>query len=392
MNRRRILILHPTLDGDGGGDQVAAWTVEALHRDYDVTLMTALPVDFRAVDAFCGTRLAEGDILNPVASPALERILGMVPMRLAMARVAVLHRSGRRLDAENPFDCIVSTFNEMDFGRPGIQYIHYPWELLPRPDWEGRWYSGLPFLNRAYFWAIALLGGISKQGLRANRSLANSRFIADLVEGLLGTPCEVVYPPVPGRYAPLPWGERRNEVLCLGRVSPEKRVEEVIDIVGRVRERGHDLALRIVGLPETPDYVDRIQALATAHDWIRIELDVPRERLLEVAHRARFGIHAMHEEHFGIAVAEMLRAGCVVFAHDSGGPGEILGGQEDLLFSDADDAVYKIVAMLSGERELEAVRSKLASRAAQFSAERFAAAMRAVVDEFVADQAASKDA
>lgn len=32
------------------------------------------------------------------------------------------------------------------------------------------------------------------------------------------------------------------------------------------------------------------------------------------------GLHTMHEEHFGIAVVQLLLAGCCVVAHNSGGP------------------------------------------------------------------------
>ena len=31
--------------------------------------------------------------------------------------------------------------------------------------------------------------------------------------------------------------------------------------------------------------------------------------------RSRYGIQAMENEHFGMATAEMTRAGCLVFAH-----------------------------------------------------------------------------
>jgi len=30
--------------------------------------------------------------------------------------------------------------NEADFGPRGVQYINYPWDLLPRPVLERRWY------------------------------------------------------------------------------------------------------------------------------------------------------------------------------------------------------------------------------------------------------------
>ncbi len=386
MGRPRVLVIHPTLKGDGGADQVAAWTLEALRRDYELTLLTAALVDFGAVDAFCETALTDARIANRVAFPRLQRLLDRVPLRLALVRIALVLREARRLDRRDRFDCIVSTFNEMDFGRPGIQYVHYPWGLLPRPAPERRWYTDLPGMMFLYHWAIRRLGGLSVARIRANQTWANSRFVADLTEAFLNAPCGVLHPPVPGRFDPLPWSERLQEVVCIGRISPEKRVDEVIDILRRVRERGHPLALRIVGLPETPAYVRELQdRISDCADWVEIETVVSRKRLLEVIHRARYGIHAMHEEHFGIAVAEMMRAGCVVFAHASGGPPEILGGLEPLLFEDADDAVDKIDALLTGERALSEVRAALTARADFFSAEHFSSAIREVVARYITE-------
>jgi hypothetical protein len=58
---------------------------------------------------------------------------------------------------------------------------------------------------------------------------------------------------------------------------------------------------------------------------------VTRDELRAAVASHRYGIHAMEEEHFGMGPAEILSAGCLLFAHDSGGPVEILGGEERLL-------------------------------------------------------------
>ena len=64
----------------------------------------------------------------------------------------------------------------------------------------------------------------------------------------------------------------------------------------------------------------------------------------------RYGIHTMENEHFGIGVAEMVRAGCIPFVHDSGGPVEIVGGRSELRFRDAPEgAAAMAVAMRDGD-------------------------------------------
>ena len=57
----------------------------------------------------------------------------------------------------------------------------------------------------------------------------------------------------------------------------------------------------------------------------------------------RYGIHGMREEHFGMAPAEMARAGCIVWVPRGGGQMEIVGREPVLMYDSEDDAVEKIV-------------------------------------------------
>ncbi len=383
MTRRRVLVVQPAIAGSGGGDQVAAWTLQALSELYDVTVLSWQNIDCAVVNQFCGTSLSQQCLSQVRPGHMSMRLVDLVPMRLALLRIALLGRAAKRLDRRLGFDVVISTSNEMNFGRVGVQYIHYPWSFRPRPDPERTWYTELPGALTLYHWLCnALAGGLSGVGMAGNISVANSRFIAEKVETITGRSCRVVFPPTPGHFDPLPWSERNDEMICVGRISGEKRTLEIIDIVDQVRRRGADLRLRVLGLPEVPAYVREVEKRAqNCGDWLRLELEPSRKRLLAVMHKARYGIHAMVEEHFGIAVAEMVRAGCVVFAHASGGPVEILGEDSDLLFRDTGDAVEKIVAVLSSEERRIDVEARLAARRERFGVEDFVRSMQAVVEE-----------
>jgi glycosyltransferase involved in cell wall biosynthesis len=90
----------------------------------------------------------------------------------------------------------------------------------------------------------------------------------------------------------------------------------------------------------------------------------------------------MDGEHFGMAVAEMVSAGCIVFAPKNGGPAEILGGDERLLYSSPQDAAEKIgMTMVSCERQTQ-LRDYLALRSSLFSAQRFVNQIRELVNTF----------
>jgi len=89
----------------------------------------------------------------------------------------------------------------------------------------------------------------------------------------------------------------------------------------------------------------------------------------------------MPDEHFGIAVAEMVRAGCVVFVPATGGPPEIVGPEPALLFASPADAVQKIRAVLADAPLRGRLRAHLETRAPRFGTERFVARLRAIVDD-----------
>ncbi|HEY2992570.1 MAG TPA: hypothetical protein VGM22_07145, partial [Methylomirabilota bacterium] len=94
-------------------------------------------------------------------------------------------------------------------------------------------------------------------------------------------------------------------------------------------------------------------------------------------------IHGMLEEHFGMAPAELVRAGCLVWVHDAGGQVEIVDDPR-LTYGSVEDAVAKIVATIRDPHETATLRKHLAERGAMFSTERFMREVRAAVEEAAA--------
>jgi alpha-1,2-mannosyltransferase len=63
------------------------------------------------------------------------------------------------------------------------------------------------------------------------------------------------------------------------------------------------------------------EALALGlQDSVRFEVNQPYSVLQKYMASALIGLHSMWNEHFGISVVEMMAAGMVVIAHNSGGP------------------------------------------------------------------------
>ena len=377
--KRRVLMAHPFIGNSGGGNVVAAWSLQALREEFHVILATLRPVDCAALNRNFGTSLRESDFDLRIAPASYQMLLRTVPTSGALLEIAVTTRWVRLLARREHPDILLSTNNEMDFGQPGLQYVHFPWAYLPRPDIELRWFHRIPGVLAAYRGTCEWIAGGSVSGRGGNVTLANSRFIAAKVKEFYGTDAGVLYPPVPGSFPDVSWEQRRSAVVAIGRMHHCKRWHLAVEIVDQVRSRGLDIGLTLITQPDSPDYGRRIAELAATRPWLRLLSDLTREQLTEEVARHRYGIHTMEEEHFGIAVAELVRAGCIAFVHDSGGPVEIVGGRSELRFRDVAEGAAAIAAVVTDAALQEVLRVALAAQGKLFSAETYCQSLRAIV-------------
>jgi len=379
---KKVLVVHPRLEAFGGGETVAAWTLEALVGRCELSLLTLEPVDWDAVNAFFGTSLSPAAIRQHVAVRRLRPLLARLPGQSALLGKSLLARRARSLARRESFDAVVSTGCELDVGRPAIQYIHYPWTLRPLAELDLDWFHRVPGAVALYRAVCRLLARQNPAAIRRNRTLVNSEFVARRVQRVHGpeiTPI-VVHPPVLADFPARAWEERADAIVGIGRWSGEKRWEMAIEITRRVRELGAEVALHLVGNPVSAEYAERLRAVAAPHaDWLTLHSRPSRRRLVEIVTSCRYGIHTAHEEHFGIAVAELLHAGCVPFAVGRGGPAEILGGDGRLLFDSIDAGVERILAVLGNEETQRDLRAWAAHRSRLFGVPGFQAAMWAQI-------------
>ena len=374
----RILLVQPSIAPPGGGNLVAAWMLEALRTEHRVTLLAWEAPNLPACNRFFGTTLQLGDFELCLAPRLFRHAGALTPVPLALVKHGLLLRQARRLAPE--FDLLVTADNEADFGCRGIQYVHYPKLDLERPAVDLRWYHGSKALRTLYHHIGRRVGGITIEGVRRNLTLVNSEFIAARLRALHGIEPVVLHPPVPGAFPDVPWNAREDGFVLIGRISPEKRIEDAIEILRRIRARGPAVRLHVVGTDDDPAYTARIRRLAaTEAAWITLHENLARPELMALLGRQRYGIHAMEAEHFGIAVAEMVRAGCIVFVPRTGGPIEIVGRDERLLFGSPEDAAEKITAVLHDPERQSALRTHLAGRAEGLTAETFVTRFRELV-------------
>jgi glycosyltransferase involved in cell wall biosynthesis len=370
-------MVQPSLNPPGGGNGVAVWMLEALKSEHCITLLTWEVPRLDEINRFYGTSLRRSDFELTLLPRLLYTIAQRMPTPMDLIKDNYLLLRCRRMAAR--FDVVISANNEVDVGRRGIQYIHYP-KLSLRPEVDLGWNQRL---LDAYRWLAMHLIGFSLERMRRNISLVNSDFIGARVRALYGVETVTLFPPIAGTFPAVPWECREDGFVCIGRIVPEKRLERIVEILSRVRESGRPLHLHIIGTSIGDAYAASIKACVDANrSWVTMHENLPREGLAQLVASHRYGLHAMDEEHFGMAVAEMVRAGCIVFAPNNGGPVQILGGDDRLLYSSVQDAAEKIgLTMLRRERQKE-LHDFLAARSEQFSAEHFVHQFRALVERF----------
>ncbi len=382
--RKKVLVTQPSLQPPGGSNAVASWVLQALRGCYDVSLLTTKPCDCNAVNRFFGTSLKPSDFRLHLTNTGLHALLDVAPTPLSLLHMCLFFRATKAHLKTHHYDAVISTANEVDFGQRGIQYIHFPWGYLPRPEVDLRWYHAPAALLEGYRATCKLaIGGFDVDGMRKNLSLVNSDYIAGKMHEAYCVDSTTLYPPVPGFFPEVPWIERDNGFVCVGRISPEKDQLKLIEILAQVRERGHDINFHLVGTPDSKPYTRAVFELAARHQtWVNIHIDLPRGELVDLMANNRYGIHGMAGEHFGIVVAELQRAGCIVFVPDEGGPVEIVGGDERLLYGNVQQAVHRIDRVLSDSELQISLSEYVLSRKELFSADRFVDQLRTVVRDF----------
>jgi len=380
-SRKRIAIVHPEIKG-GGGEAVLAWTLEALKKDYCLNVITMDKVEVSFFNNFYGTSLFQNDFSFSQIYPLLARF----PQTLYLFKRHLIMRYCKTVSKE--YDLFFSTQNEMDFGIKGVQYIHFPIhadnlmnELNQLPN---HWFYQDSYPRNLYKRACMNFSSFNEAGIKQNLTLANSNWTGNQVKNIYNIQSKTVYPPVLFDSPIIPWDRRENGFVCVGRIIPEKEIEKIINILSEVRARIPDIHLHIIGPIWDKDYAAKILRLcALNQEWLFFEGSVSRSELVKLITRHRFAIHGMEHEHFGIAAAEMVKAGCIVFVPNGGGQREIVDFDERVIYSNEEDAVEKIVKILHDRRSQEAISLEMTLHGARFSPKIFTNRIRSLVKDIL---------
>ncbi len=193
--------------------------------------------------------------------------------------------------------------------------------------------------------ARALEGGrLQLAALRGltGRAIALSRYSARELSAAGFPHVGVVPPAVDPRRVGQPGDERlyrrladgKTNLLFVGRVAPNKKIEDLIDLVSLLREAGRDARLVVAGAHQKASaYFRMLSARARPLGKAALFLGaVPQHELCACLRAAHLFVSMSEHEGFGLPLVEAMAAGVPVVAYDAAAVSEALGGA-GVLFS-----------------------------------------------------------
>lgn len=141
----------------------------------------------------------------------------------------------------------------------------------------------------------------------------------------------IVYPPCDTgslEQLPLKRSVHNFRIVSVGQFRPEKNHKSQIRILSELVKEADPtpVTLVLVGGCRNSEDKERVEDLhhlaeqLKVSNYVEFVINEPFSRLRDELGKAAAALLTMEKEHFGIGVVECMAAGCVMVAHDSGGP------------------------------------------------------------------------
>jgi alpha-1,2-mannosyltransferase len=250
-----------------------------------------------------------------------------------------------------------------------LAYVHYPTISTDMMMWEWQNTGSNASIRRrvktvmklGYYYLFSLAYGLC--GSMADLVMVNSTWTYNHIQSLWRfrsglqerqQPIQIVYPPcrVPSIVENETGDERdahprENTIISIGQFRPEKnhklqiqalsillkthpelritkKSDGIITITERNTTSNSPVKLLLIGSCRNDSdraRVDELRRLVKElglQDHVCFNINPPYQELQASMVRASIGIHTMRQEHFGIGIVEMMAAGLLTIAHDSG--------------------------------------------------------------------------
>lgn len=123
--------------------------------------------------------------------------------------------------------------------------------------------------------------------------------------------------------------KREDNIVALAQFRPEKRHDLIINEYSKYLRQNPKIQLNLILIgsirnEQDEKYVESLKKLANdlniPSDKIEFKLNLKFNKVVEILNASKFGLNAMWNEHFGIAVVEYIANGLVPIVHASAGP------------------------------------------------------------------------
>ena len=341
-------IVHISLNARGGGERLAVATIKAISSmGIGVELSTVEKPDMALIHDAYGTSVSE-DIKK-------------------IRTLNILQQYGPR-----NYTFTVNTHGDMlpfyhrDFTKKNaITYCHYP---IARylidcgdPDYlavlQNMCLLGMtPAVRNGYHDAVR--SAYIKMMLNST-VLTNSEFSRKAIFKTFGVDSTILPPPVDVdifRNSCLASNVRNDSILVISRFHPSKKIENAIHFAKLLCQNEVGICMNIIGNmpPDGIGYFNYLNDLVRHYgleNFVRFEINVRFDRLLDLMRRSKVYIHPLPGEPFGISTVEAMSAGIIPVVPDIGGHTEFVPARYQFhTYGEGVQAVAAALAAPSSER------------------------------------------
>ena len=341
-------IVHISLNARGGGERLAVATIKAISSmGIDVELSTVEKPDIPLIQDAFGTSL-DGDIKK-------IRTLNILQKYSARNYSLTVNTHGDMLP-----------FYHKDFSKKNaITYCHYPIASYlidcADPDYLAVLHNmclvGMtPATRNGYYDTVR--SAYIKMMLNST-VLTNSEFSRKAIFKTFGVDSTIIPPPVDVdifRNRCLASNVRDDSILIISRIHPSKKIENAIHLAKLLRRNNVGTCMNIVGNmpPDGTGYFNYLKGLVRNYgleDFVRFEINVRFDRLLDLLCRSKVYVHPLPGEPFGISTVEAMSAGIIPVVPDIGGHTEFVPTKYQFhTYREGVQAVAAALAAPSSER------------------------------------------
>jgi len=192
------------------------------------------------------------------------------------------------------------------------------------------------------------------------RAIVDTAYVEDMLQhyGLKHVPEMHVIPQgIDETFYSISCNPKSNMILCVGAIAPRKGHIYTVEMFERLRKKGIDAKLRIIGSLADKAYYEQLKQKISGSKYkedISLEANLPSEELLKAYAEAKLFVLHSREESQGIVFAEAMATGLSVVATKIGGiPYVVADGKSGLLcpYGNVDVMAQSAELLLTDEKK-----------------------------------------